>query len=720
MKRSAVIMMSIVFLGVFLSVSLIALVGAGIWWVMRSPVVPPGLAEVGAAYDVEILRDTWGVPHVFGKTDADAAYGLAYAHAEDDFGTIQDTLLAARGKLASVYGEDAAPNDYMVHLLRIWEVVDAGYPRLDARTRALCQAYADGLNHYAALHSEDARPGLYPVRGQDVVAGFVHKTPLFFGLDKVLTTLFADEAPGTGPGAQGRVLDPQEGLALGSNAFAVAPSRSADGSTYLVVNAHQPWTGPVAWYEAHVHSEEGWDMAGGLFPGAPVVLHGHNRHLGWAHTVNKPDLIDVYRLEIDPEDPGRYRFDGGWRELEVREAPIEVSLLGPISWTFEREVLWSVHGPVVRRPHGTYAIRFAGFGDVGAVEQWYRMNKATDVASWQAAVRALAVPMFNIVYADRAGNISYLYSGRLPVRAPGHDWRGMLAGDRSETIWTEYLPFERLPQVHNPAAGFVQSCNSTPFQATAGDGNPRLDAYEPTLGIETHMTNRALRALALFGGDASITEDELLAYKFDMTYAPDSRMAELVEQVLAAPAPTDPRLARAIALLRAWDLDTAPESEQAALAILAFTPWIRAYGEAVDTATLLDALSEAAQTLETHHGRLDVPWGTVNRLRHGSADLALGGGPDILHAIDGNLTDGRLVGRTGDSLVLVVRWDAQGGLTSRSIHQFGAATADPSSPHHADQAPLFAARKLKDLWLDEADIRAHLERAYRPGQEPRR
>jgi penicillin amidase/acyl-homoserine-lactone acylase len=700
-----------------------ALLATGTWWVMRPPVVPPGLAAVGAAYDAEILRDTWGVPHIFGKTDADAAYGLAYAHAEDDFGTMQDTLLAARGKLASVYGERAAPNDYMVHLLRIRDVVEAGYPRLDARTRALCQAYADGLNHYAALHPDQARPGLYPARGEDVVAGFVHKTPLFFGLDKVLTALFAEEAPAPGP--LGSALDPRDpgaapDEALGSNAFAVAPARTADGSTYLVVNSHQPWTGPVAWYEAHVHSEEGWDMVGSLFPGAPVVLHGHNRHLGWAHTVNKPDLIDVYRLEIDPADPDRYRFDGGWRTLEVRAAPIEVALWGPISWTFEREVLWSVHGPVVRRPHGTYAIRFAGFGEVGAVEQWYRMNKATDFASWQAAVRALSVPMFNIVYADRAGNVSYLYSGRLPLRAPGHDWKAMVAGDRSETLWTEYLPFDRLPQVHNPAAGFVQSCNNTPFQTTTGAGNPRPEDYAASLGIETHMTNRALRALALYGGDASITGDELLAYKYDMTYAPDSRMAGLVQQVLAAPAPADPLLAEAVALLRAWDLGATPESRQAALAILAFTPWLRAHGQSVDTATLLDAVSEAARTLQTHHGRLDVPWGDVNRLRRGSVDLPLGGGPDILHAIDGDLTGGRLVGRNGDSYILVARWDPQGRVTSRSVHQFGAATVDATSPHYADQAPLFARRTLRDVWLDEADIRAHLERAYRPGQEPRR
>jgi acyl-homoserine-lactone acylase len=719
MKRAAI---------VSVLVAVVGLAAAGVWLALRPPAVPPGLAAVGAAYDVEILRDTWGVPHVFGKTDADVAHGLAYAHAEDDFVLIQDALLAARGKLASVHGEGAAPNDYMVHLLRIRDVVEAGYPQLDERTRALCQGYADGLNLYAALHPEQARRNLFPVRGEDVVAGFVHKGPLFFGIDKVLAALFAEDAtPGPGapgkPGPRGardvRDLRQGDGAMLGSNAFAVAPSRSADGSTLLVVNSHQPWTGPVAWYEAHLHSEEGWDMVGGLFPGAPVALVGHNRHLGWAHTVNAPDLIDVFALEIDPGDENRYRFDGQWRELEVRQAPIEVAIWGPISWTFEREVLWSVYGPVVRRPHGTYALRFAGYGEVGAVAQWYRMNRATTFEEWQGAMRALAVPMFNTVYADRAGNVYYLYGGRLPVRASGHDWRGTVSGTGSETLWSEHLPFDELPQVRNPASGFVVSCNGTPFQATVGPDNPRAEAYAPGFGIETHQTNRGLRALALFGGDASITGDELLAYKFDMAYAPGSRMAALVQQVLAAPAPADPLLVEAVAVLRAWDLSTAPESEQAALAILAFRPWFDQRGAPVETSVLLDALSEAARTLRTHHGRVTVPWREVNRLRRGGVDLGLGGGPDVLHAVYSDPKDGHLVGRAGDSYILVARWDAQGQLSSRSIHQFGSATRDAGSPHYADQAPLFVERKLKDVWLDEADIRAHLERAYRPGQEAR-
>ncbi|MCG8462882.1 MAG: penicillin acylase family protein, partial [Holophagales bacterium] len=296
------------------SASLLALflLATAVLHLLRSR-LPAGLVPPADRYDVRILRDLRGVPHVFGSTDADVAYGLAWAHAEDDFATIQGALLAARGRLASRLGRSAAPNDYMVQLLRIRDVVDAGYPTLPADVRALCEGYAEGLNHYAARHPSEAFAELYPVDGSDVVAGFVHKLPLFFGIDSVLTELLE---PSRRRGiSQPRSADresggaPRPGLDLGpvrgSNALAVAPSRTAEGSTFLVVNSHQPWEGPVAWYEAHLRSDEGWDAVGGLFPGAPVILHGHNRRLGWAHTVNRPDLVDVYALESDPDDPNR-------------------------------------------------------------------------------------------------------------------------------------------------------------------------------------------------------------------------------------------------------------------------------------------------------------------------------------------------------------------------------------------------------------------------------
>jgi penicillin amidase/acyl-homoserine-lactone acylase len=704
--------------------AVVAAAAVAVWVALAPPALPDGLVPAEGTYDVRILRDTWGVPHVFGRRDADVAYGLAWAHAEDDLPTIQGALLAARGELAAVYGRDMAPNDYMVQLLRIHDVVDEGYPRLPADVRAVCDAFAAGVNHYAALHPEQALARLYPVRGEDVVAGFVHKIPLFFGMDGVLKELFEDEAPHpltpspTGA-ATGRSQPPGDGAGVrGSNGFAVAPSRTADGSTFLAINSHQPWEGPVAWYEAHLHSDEGWDMVGGVFPGAPVVLHGHNRDLGWAHTVNRPDLIDVYALDVDPDDPDRYRFDGEWKTLEKRTAPIEVKLWERLRWTFEREVLWSVHGPVVRRPHGTYAVRFANFGEVRQVEQWLRMNKARTFDEWRSAMAIGALPMFNTVYGDREGNVEYVYNARLPLRAPGYDWSQDLPGDTSETLWTAYLPYEQLPRVTNPPSGFVQNANNVPFQTTVGEGNPKREDYPESFGIEDEMTNRGWRLIEQLGGDESITEEELYASKFDTSFSPRSAMAELVAEVLTMPAPDDELTREALAALSRWDFDTDVGNLHAALPVLAFGRYfVGRFQPPEDDAELFVVLREAAEVLKRHHGGLEVPWGEVNRLRRGDLDLAVGGGPEVLHAVYGELEDdGRLRGRAGDSYVLMVAWDPDGNVRSRSIHQYGSATLDETSPHYADQAPLFVRRELKPVWMDEAEVRAHLEREYRPGE----
>ena len=660
-------------------------------------------------YDVRILRDTWGVPHVFGRTDPDVAYGLAWAHAEDDFQTIQGALLAARGRLATALGRAGAPNDYMVQLLRIPDVVEAGYERdLAPETRALCEAYADGINHYAALHPDQAMAELYPARGRDLVAGFVHKTPLFFGLDRVLRGLLEPAASPTPPPTP-----------TGSNTFAVAPARSADGFTRLAINSHQPWAGPVAWYEAHLHSETGWDAVGGVFPGAPVILHGHNRNLGWAHTVNKPDLIDVYALEMNPADPNQYKLDGAWRALEVRTAAITVKVLGPLSWTAHREVLWSVYGPVVRGPRGVFAIRIAGYGDVRHIEQWYRMNKASRFDEWIDAMRMNALPMFNVGYADREGHIFYVYNARLPRRPEGYDWAGIVPGNTSRTLWTESLPFDRLPQVKDPPSGFVQNCNSSPFQTTVGPGNPEPSAYSAAFGIETRMTNRSLRALELLGGDDQITREEFDQYKFDVTYSSRSMVAAGLRRLLDAPPPADALTRQAWDLLRGWDLAATADSRTTALALMALMPTDEPEAGAAPTPVLLERLAAAARLLQERFGRIDVPWQDVLRLRHGTVDIGLSGGPDLLHAVYGRPgRDGRIAGVAGDSYILLVEWDGQGRVSSRSIQPYGSATLDGRSPHYADQAPLFAAGRLKPVWMDESEIRAHLEREYRPG-DPR-
>jgi len=688
--------------------------------------------DLGAKYDVRILRDTWGVPHIYGKTDADVAFGLAYAHAEDDMPTTLEALLAARGQVASVQGTAGAPIDFMVNLLRVWEDIDAKYETdLSPATRAVCDAYANGLNYYAAMHEDEVPAKLLPFTGKDVVAGFVFKGPFFFGLDNAVQELFGKErrrkVSEKNP-AQASAEFLREDLELGSNTFGVSPKRSADGSTLLNINSHQPWEGPVAWYEAHLHSEEGWDIVGGTFPGAPLILHGHNRELGWAHTVNKPDLIDVYVLEMNPDNPNQYKFDGEWKELEERTAKIKVKLFGPFSWTVKRPVYWSVYGPTLKQDHGTYAIRYANMGDIRQVEQWYRMGKAKNLAEWRDAMNMQSIASLNCGYADREGNIFYLYNAKFPKRAEGYDWKQYLPGNTSETLWTEFYTVDDNPQVLNPESGFFQNCNNTPFIATAEEENPKESDFPKTMGIETHMTNRALRAMELLSADTSITAEEFVAYKYDMEYSRESEIAKGWHRIAEAEPPNDPIIKEALEIWKKWDLRVNPENTSAAICVLTIGPGSDNDARATDIAKTFQLIKDTSIALKQAHGRIDVPWSDVNRLKRGNEDMAIGGGPDILHAVYGSrvvdgklegLENGEIYGRAGDCYVLLAAWDKDGKVTSKSIHQFGSASVREDSPHYADQAPLFCKRELKPVWLDEADIRANLSSEYRPGEETR-
>lgn len=695
---------------------------------------PAPFAKLGEKYDVRILRDTWGVPHIYGKRDADTAFGLAYAHAEDDFATMQQSLMTSRGQLAlvdaylprllngltksvgigeifDVKGTDPAITDYLVQLLKVREKLDAKYETdISAETRAVLDAYADGINLYAAQHPDKMVPGFTAVSGKDIAAGFVFFTPLFFGLDHNIAELFQEKR--------------QRDVSLaagggGSNAFAVAPSRSADRATRLLINSHQPYTGPLAWYEARVHSEEGWDMAGGVFPGSPFILHGFGPHLGWANTVNTPDLTDVYVLTTDKEHPGQYKFDGEWRNFEYSAAYIRLRLFGSLTIGVARPILYSVYGPVIERPHGTYAIRFANIDKINQVEQYFRLNKAHNAAEWEAAMRLQAIPSQNYTYADETGRIAYYYNAVFPKRDPAYDWQQYLPGDTSRTLWTEYLPFDASPHYVNPPSGFLFNANNDPFFATAKADDLKREDFSKTFGIETRMTNRGLRAFEQLDADASITRDEFRTYKFDKTYSKDSMLAGVLKELLAKDFTGDELLSKAQAVLRSYDMTANMESRGAALAIMTALPVVVPTFQGKPPGDAVAALRKAAQTLMTHFGRLDPEWGEVNRLRRGKLDLPAAGGPDTLRAIESTIepgTDGKFEANKGDTLIYFVEWDQSGKVHAESIHQFGSATLDANSPHYADQAPLYQRQEMKPVWLDEADVRQHLEREYRPGR----
>ena len=713
---------AVLFLVLFFGLGIVAF-----WAVMPEDLELDPEAYLAAAtlYDVRIIRDAYGVPHIYGQRDVDVAYGLAFAHAEDDFLTIQKVNLATRGRLAAVDGLDAAPIDFMVQWMGIRDAVEMGYQsQLSAETRGIAEAYAVGLNHYAALHLDEVLPGAIPVTGRDIVAGFTFKAPLFYGFQQVMLELFEEDRQrdlALSPTERAFHLTDVPQPILGSNAVAVGPGRSADGATRLLINSHQPYTGPVAWYEVRLHSEEGWDVAGGVFPGGPVMLHGANHDLAWASTVNQPDLADVYVLDVDPQDPSRYRLDGEWRKFEQAEASFAIKLLGRLRWKVTRELLKSAHGPALRRPHGTYGVRFVGMGEIRGLEQYLRMNKARDLAEWRDAMRMQALPSINFVYADREGNIGYVYNARFPKRPKGWDWKGYLPGDRSDLIWTEFHGFDEVPQLMNPASQVVVNANSSPFRATAGPENLHREDFPESHGIERRMTNRALRALELYGGDESITAEEFHAYKFDKRYSAKSAAREIVATILAVdPAEPggDPDYREARELLAAWDFTAQAESRTAPIAILSLTPVIVAMMKGEPAPDPVETFRNAVAVLRRHHGRLDPTWGEVNRFRRGDLELPADGGPDVLRALEAFVLDedGTYSVISGDSLVMFVEWDAEGRQRIETVHQYGSATLDRSSPHYADQVPLFLGERTKKVLWTLEELLPTATRDYRPGE----
>jgi acyl-homoserine-lactone acylase len=675
----------------------------------------PDEATFAQAKRVRIVRDSYGVPHVFGQSDADAAFGLAYANAEDDFPTIQGVLAAATGRLSLLaLSKVAIGNDYYVGFARVREQVAAHYQELGADYREVLEGYARGLNLYAYLHPKEADGRLFPVSGRDVAAGFAHKLPLLLEVHKVLGELVNGPPHRAGEKVLAE-LAVEERVMPGSNAHALGRARSTDDVTRLNVNSHQPWEGPVAWYEAHVVSEAGWNMTGGLFPGSPMVLHGHNEHLGWAHTVNTPDLVDVYELHTDAAHPDAYELDGAWIPFEKTEVPLPVDT-GFFTVTVHKTAYFTKLGPAVVTDEGAWAIRFAGIDrSIFAGEQWFRMNKATTWEEWGKAMRSGAIPMFNTVYADR-DHIHYVYNASMPKRAPGHDWSKVLPGNDSSLIWSEYVAHDDLPQVTDPVCGFVQSCNSSPTVCTCAGEAPKEGSLDPRMGIVDPITNRArVTMAALSDVDVKLSPADFLRLKWDASYAPESAMVKRVLEPLLGVVPENEAERTGLALLASWDRRCDVDSRAAALAILTYRgvdPDV-----AGGTRPPLDApaaFRKAVRRLVDTFGRVDVRLGEVQRLRRGSVDLPLGGGPDVLNATYVRDTGDRLIGKQGDSYVLVVDF-TKSGPVSRSIHQYGASSRSESK-HHADQAPLFVAHQLKSTYRNREELAAHTERSYSPGE----
>ena len=668
-------------------------------------------------YDVTITRDTFGVPHIFGKTDPDVAYGIAYAHAEDDFSTLQEVLAMTRGRLGAITGRDGAKTDFVVHLLGARATVARDYMQQPADVRALLDGYASGLNRYAKTHPDEVRLArLFPANGEDIATGFVVRSPFFFGLEGVLGALTGGkplpvESAGAPPGAPAVTpLGPEPGQS-GSNAFVVAPGRSADGFTRLVSNSHQPWRGGAAWYELVVHSRTGWDFAGALLPGAPYPLMGHNKTLGWTNTVNRPDLIDVYQLVTDGD---RYRYDGQWRQLESQRVWLPVKLWGPFVLPVPKTASRAVQGPVIVNKRGSHAFRYGGADQLKMVEAYYRLNRATDFTQWQAALAMQGIPGTNFFYGDAAGNIAFFYNASFPNRKPGFDYSKVLPGDTSEAYAPGTVAWSMVPRNVNPASGFLVNGNNSPYQA-AGPGS-EIPPQTPLLGVETDTTNRGDRALELMSAVPSISEEDLKRIKFDTGVARGGYLEAWFKELLAVDPHGDKLVAQARELLSQWDWNWDGKGPADSLAFSILRSPNRFHYERKPKPDPRAVMAEAAGYLRKHFGRLDVPLGELIRLRQGKVDLPLDGGPDSLRAATNydEAPDGRLAIRHGDSFILFVTWDKAGQVRSESVQPFGSASTRPDSPHYTDQAELFVQHRFKPVWFDPAELQAHAERSYRP------
>ena len=731
--------------GGVLAVLLIAFIALATWEPFAAArSVPPPPRD----YTAEILRDEFGVPHIYGKTDADVAYGVARAHAEDDFSTLQDVLAMARGRYGAVSGAEGAQVDYIYHLLDARGTAERRYPLLPADTRALFEAYATGLNDYAKAHPGEVKLArLFPVNGTDVAAGFALRQPFFFGLGEVIRQLAEGKPlrPERGPPVPARAPAPsptpamtvepapnpppplagqaataplplpwgEDGGLAGSNAFVVAPKASG-GPSILVSNSHQPFRGGVAWYELVVESGEGWHFAGANFPGSPFPFLGHNRHLGWTNTVNRPDLIDAYQLVLDKTGT-RYRLGGRWLPLERETVTLPVRF-GPVVLPIRRTIHRGAHGPVIVNDRGAFAMRYGGIDRLDQLDAYYRLNKARNLTEWQAQLARMAIPSTNFLYADEAGNIAFVYNAAIPLRQPGPDWRGILPGDDPALIWTGPVNYEALPKYVNPPSGWLFNSNNTPFYAAGPGSDLTAGSMPPELGVELRMTNRARRAWTLMSRAAKLDSATLEAIKFDTVYDEAGYVKNMMDAARAIDPRGDQRLTKARALLLGWDRSADNIGRGDAIALLMTKEFMSAVYQHKPWPDARRELAKAADHLTRHFGRLDPPMSEVLRLRRGpgphGVDLPLDGGSDTLRASTSwdVADDGRLAVKHGDSFILWAEWLPGRRVRSRSIQPYGAATTRPGSVHYTDQSTLFVQHRFKRVHFWREDVLANTAR----------
>ena len=673
--------------------------------------------------NVEIVRDAWGVPHIFGKTDADVAYGLAWATCEDDFNTVQQLLLAANGRLGEVTGKNGALLDFMGKITRVSDEVEKRFDNaFSADYVNYLDAYAQGVNRFAERHSDQIlRKGLFPISAKDVVKcntlTLVFLTSVYIEIQQIFTrSILLHE----------RNITYKGNLPDGSNAFAINKNKTANGHTFLAINSHQPLEGLFSWYEAHLVSEEGLNILGGTFPGGANIFHGVNEHLAWAATLNHPDLCDIYKLEMHPKKKLLYKFDEGYEELKPYKVKVKVKL-GPIRLPITKKFYISKHGTVIKNKDGYYALRFPANMDIAGTEQLYHMNKATNLKQYNEVLAENHFAGTNNIYADGEGNIQFVSLGQFAYRDSNYNWQDVLPGNTSKTLWEEnFHPFSELPRYVNPKAGYLFNTNGTPFFATAEDVNLRSVDFNPTFGYqdETKINNRTIRTHELISGFDKMTWEDFKTMKYDRKYNEEMRGYNINNMWMldSIDANKYPDLTESFEVIRAWDHVADEEDMNAALLVFTFNNLmqeIMSKGLTYDANTYsekqyVDAVRNATKHMKKHFGTLRVRLADVQKHVRGNKEIGVGGAPDVLAA---NMTKpykkGLLRTFVGDSYIILVDFDTDGLPRIETINAYGTST-HPDSPHYDDQMELWTQQKTKPMTLNKQEIYNNAERIYHP------
>ena len=660
---------------------------------------------------IDIIRDSYGVPHIYAQTDAALAYGLAWAHAEDDFKTIQLGYLAGNALLSKHLKNKGLPADFITQFIGSEELIEKDYEnKISPAYKKVVEGYAAGMNQFALKHPEQVLVAdLFPITPKKMLR--YAQLQLFISSqgDRWVQKIINNEV--------------EHKLAVetepkGSNTFGFNSAKTTNGNTFLAINTHQPLDGPVSWYEAHLNSEEGTNILGALFAGSPNILIGINEYLAWTHTVNQPDKTDVFALEMHPKKKLHYRIDDQYYPLEVKKAQLQVSILG-IPLKIKKKYYQSLYGPTLKNKSGYFAVNTPSLHEIRALEQWWRMNKATSFSSFYSALKMKALPGYNIGYADRNDTIFYISNGLIPKRQPGYDWANVVPGNTQKTLWQETYDIEELPQVLQPKSGYFYNANHSPFLSSEGEDNPDPALFSQNMGFEDYDNNRSTRLKQLIDSIEKVSYADFKRIKYDHSYPKPYRFSWMNIDILDQLDATQyPDISSLILRLQNWDRKAAASSLGAGTFAALYQQLKPIYAKLTEpkiiTETLMvQALRSTREHFLRHFSTLEVSLGMFQKLVRGSKELPIFGLPDVITAMAAvPHQNGTTKVVSGESYIALVEFD-KGTPKIETVISYGSSD-HPDSPHFDDQMGLYAAFKTKPMTLNKEEVYSQAKRIYHP------